>query len=677
MKLSTNANYSKKEKQRKLLTRILCFALALLMVLGSVYYVFAFLIYEASALEGGTEVNPLITVGITFDEDAEAGWQATSTNGFLLGKAIIADSGRGFEEVWEIRNTSVTVAIDYNLSRYGGTYYKEFNSNFAVGMYHIEAGGRIATRSQAEAAVNKVKNLVGGAYSVFPGYINGTYRVYVGDFSTKERAENALQSLSALRSAYDTRIIGTGDSTVSVIDHTSNTVLFEYDCGAASYLGLEPIQIGYETAYTKSSLNYLYPGVMVFRRVIEGSRDVIEAINLVDLETYVTGVIPWEIGNYWAIEAQRVFAIAARTYYVKNSRSHFRSDGFDLCPNQHCQAYLGCSRTNESVIGAVMATSGMVVSYQGKLADVFYCSLLGGESVAVKDVWGSGRDYLTYVKTPWEQYADYPGGVWQFEVSPKDLADYLANKGYTQFAGQKIASINVNSHAGDTGYVYSLTIVDTAGHSQTFTRTDAIRTALQRYVHSANFVVGKGYVTQSYEVVTNLEISVAGVAQGPTGPAYPDLFDQMKLDQPITVMTGDGIKTGTNESLIAVTSYGRRAITNESASVLTDSGYKNLVQKIKDGSLPPPSYSPNIDILRPGELTPTDLTINAQTATVTKTYYASSSENFIFAGKGHGHGTGISQYGALDLANAGVPAELIISTYLPGTELISIAQLKN
>ena len=677
MKLSTNANYSKREKRNKLIVRILCFALALLMVLSSVYYIFAFLALKVNAVSGGTEVNPLATIGITYGEDAEAGWEATSTNGFIVGRAVISDTGRGFEEVWEIPNHSVTVAIDYNLSRYGGTYHKAFEGNYSIGMYHIEAGGRISTRQQAEKIINNIKNLIGGMYAVFPGYINGTYRVYIGDFSTKEKAENALKAMPGLSSSYDTRIIGTGDTTVSVIDHSTNTVLFEYDCGTDSYLGLEPIQVGYETAYTRSSLNYLYPGVMVFRRAITGYSDVIETINLVDLETYVTGVIPWEIGNYWAFECQRVFAISARTYYVKNSRNHFRSDGFDLCPNQHCQAYRGCGRTNETVIGAVEATRGIVISYQGQLADVFYCSLMGGETVSSADVWGGARDYLTYVKTPWEQYADYSSGVWQFEASPTELANYLASKGYTQFAGQKIDSITINSFAGDTGYVYSLTITDTAGHSQTFTRTDTVRIALQKYLHSANFVVGKGYVTQSYEVVTNLEIAVAGVAQGPTGPAYPDLFDQLSLDAPITVITGDGIKSGTNATLVAVTSYGRRAITNESASVLNDSGYQSLVQKIRDGSLPAPSYSQNIDILNPGELTPTDLTINAQTATVTKTYYASSSENFIFAGKGMGHGTGISQYGALDLANAGVPAELIITTYLPGTELISIAQIKN
>jgi len=654
-----------------------CFVLAALMLLGSLYYVIAFMAYDAYALEGGTQTNPLITVGISYGEDAEAGWEATSTHGFILGKSVITDSVRSFEEIWELPNRSVTVAIDYNLSRYGGAYHKEFNSNYAIGMYHIEAGGVIYSRSAAETAVENVRSLIGGAYSVFAGYINGTYRVYVGDFSTREKAETALNGMTALRSSYATRIIGTGNTTVSVIDHSSNTVLFEYDCGTDSYLGLEPISDGYETAYTRSSLNYLYPGVMVFRRYISDYLDVIEAINLVDMETYITGVLPWEIGNLWAYEVQRVFAIAARTFVAGNSRRHFRESGFDICPSQHCQAYRGCSRTNETVIGAVMATKGMVVSYQGKTALIAYCSSMGGETVAVKDAWVGHLDYLTSIKTPWEQYADYENGVWHFEVSPYTLASYLYNKGYTQLSSGYISSVKINSFAGDTGYVYSITFTDSQGHSATVTSTDGVRNALQRYVHSANFVVGQGSVTQTYEVVTNLEVSIAGVASGPTGPAYPDLFDQISLDAPVTVITSEGIKSGTSDTLVAITSYGRRAITSDSASVLTASGYETLVEKIKEGTLPPPSYSPNIDILNPGELTPTDLTVNAQTKSVSKTHYASSSENYIFAGKGFGHGVGLSQYGALDLANAGVPAELIISTYFPGTELINISQLKH
>ena len=168
---------------------------------------------------------------------------------------------------------------------------------------------------------------------------------------------------------------------------------------------------------------------------------------------------------------------------------------------------------------------------------------------------------------------------------------------------------------------------------------------------------------------------LAGVVSGPTGPAYPDLFEQLDMSKPFTAITGDGIVSGSSDSLIAVTSYGRRAMTSETVSVLTSDGYKTLVNKISEGSIPPPSYSQNFDIINPGELTPTDLTVNVDTVTVTKTYTCSSSENYVFCGKGFGHGVGLSQYGALDLANAGVPAELIISTYFPGTELLNVAQL--
>ena len=668
--------HKKKEKGTKLITRVLCLALALLMVLGSIYYVIAFLVMDTYALEGGTQTNPLVAIGILYGDDAEAGWEATSTHGFTVGKTVITNTVRSFDPIWELPNTAVTAAIDYNLSRYGGAYHKEFSGNYSIGMYHIEAGGVINDRATAEKMVERIKGLSGG-YSVFPGYINGTYRVYVGDFSTREKAESALNGLSSLKSSYSTRIVGTANSTVSIIDHTTNTVLFEYDCGTDSYVGLEPISTGYETAYTRSSLNYLYPGVMVFRRYINSYVDGIEAINLLDMETYITGVIPWEIGNSWAYEVQRVFAIAARTFVAGNSRRHFKESGFDICPGQHCQAYRGCSRTNETVIGAVIATKGMIVSYQGKTALIAYCSSMGGETVASGDAWVSTYDYLKSIKTPWEQYSDYENGLWCFEVSPYDLCTYLYNKGYTQLSSGYISDIKINSYAGDTSYVYSITFTDSQGHQATITKTDTIRDALYRFVHSANFVVGKGYVTQSYDVVTNLEVSIAGVASGPTGPAYPDLFDQLSLSEPITAMTGDGMMTGTSDSLVAITSYGRRAITSETASVLTASGYQSLVEKITEGSLPPPSYTHNIDILNPGELTPTDLKILADTHTVTKTYYASNSENYVFAGKGFGHGVGLSQYGALDLANAGVPAELIISTYFPGTELINIAQLKH
>lgn len=670
----TNKKTNKREARNKLITRILCLFLAALMVLGAVYYALAFLAFNASALTVNTKLDPLLAIGIQYGSDSEAGWDATSPNGFKIGKTVITETTRTFEEIWEIPNSSVTAAIDYNLSRYGGSYQKEHSGNYAVGMYHIEVGGVQSSRASAENLVNKLKNATGGVYSVFPGYINGNYKVYVGDFSTREKAETAISNLSYVLSSYSTRIVGTANTTVSIIDNTTNSVLFEYDCGTKSYIGLEPIQKGYEQAYTRSSQNYLYPGVMVFKRYIDAYTDGVEAINLVNMETYITGVLPWEIFNTWAYEVQRVFAIAARTFAVGNSRRHFASNGFDICPTQHCQAYCGCSRTNDNVLSAVLATKGMVVSYEGKTATISYCSSMGGETVTSASAWGGSIPYLKSIKTPWEQYSDYENGIWHTEVSPYELAALLRDS-YPQLSSGYISSVSINSYADNTGYVYSITFTDSQGHTATATRTDNVRSVLWRYVHSANFVVGKGKATLNYDVVTNLEVNIKGVASVPEGPAYPDLFDQLPLSAPITVITGNGVVSGVNETLVAITNYGRRAITSETASVLTTEGNKMLVQKILEGTVPAPSYTHQISFVNPGDLKPTDLEINASTKTVSQTYYASSGENYIFAGKGFGHGVGLSQYGALDLANAGVPAELIINTYFPGTEIVSLTQL--
>lgn len=657
----------------------MCLFLALLMVFGVVYYTIVLLIYELRALEPDQYSDPLLTVGIRYGTDSEAGFEMTTTHGYIVGSADIGSDTRSFTEIWRLSNQNVTAAIDYNLSRYGGSYRKEYSSGYAIGMYHIEAGGVIATRSDCEQRISQVRSLIGGSYAVFPGYINGTYRVYIGDFSTRERAENALSALSSLSSSMSTRVIGPASSTISLIDHTTNTVVFEYDCGTSSFVGVEPISANGETVYIKSDANYLYPGAMVFRHYADSSTDGVEAINLVHLETYLTGVLPWEISNSWTFEAQRVFAIAARTFAVTQKGRHLSSDGFDICPNQHCQAYRGCSRTNENVTAAVVTTKGIVVSYEGQPATIAYASSFGGESIPAGTAWGGSNaryPYLTSIKTPWEQYADYENGVWVEEVSPYTLCQYLYNKGYSQLSSGCISSITVNSRYGDTGYIDSITFTDTAGHSVTITASDVIRSALARYVYSANFVIGKGSVQYQYEVVTNLEVSIAGQVAAPTGPAYPGLFDEISLSGPVSAQTDSGILSGMNQTLVAITSYGRRALTGDTVSVLTADGYQTLVNKIATGQLPPPSYSHNIDISNPGELTPTDLKVIADTAKVTKTYTASSGENFIFAGKGFGHGVGISQYGTLDLANAGVPAELILSTYLPGTELMNFTKLK-
>ena len=58
-----------------------------------------------------------------------------------------------------------------------------------------------------------------------------------------------------------------------------------------------------------------------------------------------------------------------------------------------------------------------------------------------------------------------------------------------------------------------------------------------------------------------------------------------------------------------------------------------------------------------------------------RSYTASSSQNFVFAGKGWGHGVGLSQWGAHDLANFGYSYKDILNMYTPNLTITYVSSV--
>ena len=117
-------------------------------------------------------------------------------------------------------------------------------------------------------------------------------------------------------------------------------------------------------------------------------------VNLVPIETYLQGVVPYEIGlgaPPTTIEAQ---AILARTYVLRNLR-RFAVDGYELCADTQCQVYRGLSGAAAVTDRAITATQGLVLTYQNELVDALYSSNAGGVTAAFSHVWnGPDRPYL-------------------------------------------------------------------------------------------------------------------------------------------------------------------------------------------------------------------------------------------------------------------------------------------
>lgn len=153
------------------------------------------------------------------------------------------------------------------------------------------------------------------------------------------------------------------------------------------------------------------------------------AVNKVNLEKYVQGVIESEAGSNAALplEYLKTQAVISRTYALKNKGS-YNEQGYDLCDNINCQAYYGKSLKNRKIIRAVNETKGLVIvdTAYNLIYSVFH-SNSGGETANSYTVW---NDTLPYLKSVLDSFS--VGGknfLWQFSIKKKIWLDYLEQKG--------------------------------------------------------------------------------------------------------------------------------------------------------------------------------------------------------------------------------------------------------
>ncbi|MEA5599922.1 SpoIID/LytB domain-containing protein [Nostoc sp. UHCC 0252] len=117
-------------------------------------------------------------------------------------------------------------------------------------------------------------------------------------------------------------------------------------------------------------------------------------VNQVPLETYLRGVVPYEIGINAPTAALEAQAILARTYALRNLR-RFAADNYQLCADTHCQVYYGLNGAAAKTDQAIASTRGKVVTYKNELVDALYSSTTGGVTASFSDVWnGDDRPYL-------------------------------------------------------------------------------------------------------------------------------------------------------------------------------------------------------------------------------------------------------------------------------------------
>lgn len=106
----------------------------------------------------------------------------------------------------------------------------------------------------------------------------------------------------------------------------------------------------------------------------------VTAINVLDLEEYLLGVVPSEMPANWHLEALKTQAVAARSYawaHIGRGSKWYGSEGYDLVPDVRDQAYKGLAAEANSTYWAVQQTRGIILKDSGRVKPGFYRAWVG------------------------------------------------------------------------------------------------------------------------------------------------------------------------------------------------------------------------------------------------------------------------------------------------------------
>jgi stage II sporulation protein D len=151
-------------------------------------------------------------------------------------------------------------------------------------------------------------------------------------------------------------------------------------------------------------------------------------VNLLDVETYLAGVVPQEMPPAWPQAALKAQAIAARTYALQ--RVKVRSDAqYDLEATTADQVYRGWQPPTDSLERALRETRGIVLMHHGHLFPAYYHSTCGGETLDAKLILPAPEAFfIEGVKCGF--CGDSPHYSWNTRISRPELIAKLRAAGF-------------------------------------------------------------------------------------------------------------------------------------------------------------------------------------------------------------------------------------------------------
>ena len=241
-------------------------------------------------------------------------------------------------------------------------------------------------------------------------------RVLLTQLNLKDEAWMTLEGRYLARGADGTEALLPVGASVTVFLRKGQLVLFHegLSLNAGKKLSLLRQQDGDTDPGIRFNLRAgRYPGDLALT-VSDGA---IRPVMTLPLETYLQGVVPYEMSDSFPLEALKAQAVCARTYAL----SHLDPKAeWDVVDNTNDQVFRGIPDKCENTVRAVEETEGLVLTYNSQLITAWYSASNGGQTELPGNIWGGDNIPGCFAMTDDHWDTDNPNSTVRTAVLSKD-----------------------------------------------------------------------------------------------------------------------------------------------------------------------------------------------------------------------------------------------------------------
>ena len=211
----------------------------------------------------------------------------------------------------------------------------------------------------------------------------GDVRVLLRRLNLTDRADLTLTGYYLVRSASGAELLF-GDNAAVTVRLTGGKLILSSGSAAAD-LGASCTFIRQDSGDTVPGIRFnlqagFYPGDLTLS-IADGK---IQPVLTLPLESYLEGVVPYEMGDSFPEEAVKAQAVCGRTYAL--SRMDPKA-AWDVVDTTNDQVFRGIPDNSPKSSAAVADTAGLVLTCDGKLITAWYSASNGGQTELPSNIW--------------------------------------------------------------------------------------------------------------------------------------------------------------------------------------------------------------------------------------------------------------------------------------------------